>query len=280
MHSAVAPAEILPRSVSPSRKFRAKFVREVSELGLPRGPGSEEPTTEADLVPLPRTAQRYLRFMRVVGRPRVWSFRVGASGLFRRRPDQPWMACEAWQYNTRLDIARIFHMRMRYAGIPLLVRDVYLHGEGRMVAKLFDTFPIVNVADDKIATGELVTYLNDAILLGPSMALGPEVAWGEVDDRSFDVTLTDRGRKVEARVFVDERGAVTDFSTTDRFGKDPSHPGEMVRARWTTPVQGWSLSSDPPRPTGASAVWHFPSGDLEYARFTFGDIEVNVPLAR
>ena len=57
-----------------------------------------------------------------------------------------------------------------------------------------------------------------------------------VDDRSFDVRLTDAGRSVTARVFVDERGAPYDFSTTDRFADLPGGP---VRAEWRTPVRGW-----------------------------------------
>jgi hypothetical protein len=182
------------------------------------------------------------------------------------------MPCEAWQYNTRLEIARIFHMRLRFGGIlPLLVRDTYVRGHGRMLGRLLDTFSVVDEANDKIDTGELVTYLNDAILFAPSMVLGPEATWTAVSDDAFDVALTDHGRTVKARVFVDERGAATDFSTTDRYGADPAHPKEMVQTRWSTPVRGWKRVDGRPMATGGEAVWHFPSGDLVYADFSFAD---------
>ena len=80
--------------------MRARFMKEVAELGLPGQPGPEfdlAPAAEADLDQLPETARRYLRFMRVVGRPRDWSFRLRAAGRFRRSVQEGWMPCEAWQ---------------------------------------------------------------------------------------------------------------------------------------------------------------------------------------
>jgi antitoxin (DNA-binding transcriptional repressor) of toxin-antitoxin stability system len=248
--------------------MRAKFLREVADAGLPRGPWSRALVSEADLAPLPEPAQRYLRFMRVLSERRVWSFRVHWKGEFRRHPGEPFSPCEAWQYNSSLEIARIFHMRLRYAGVlPLLVRDTYLRGRGRMQGKLLDAFNVVDVADYKIDTGELVTYLNDALTFAPSMLLGPEVNWSEHGQDSFEIELTDHDRTVAAIVFVDERGAMTDFSTSDRYGEDPAKPGTMLKTRWSTPIAGWNLDGRKPLPTGASAIWHFTSGEFEYARF-------------
>jgi hypothetical protein len=272
-----------PRApIAPSRSMRAKLIAEVAQLHLPSGPGSREPVTEAEIAVLPEPAQRYMRFMGVPGRPRIWSFRARWVGAFRRGPHEAWMPCEAWQYNTRLEIARIFHMRLRLHGVlPVHVRDTYIRGEGRMSGRIFDAVSVVDQTDDKIAAGDLVTYLNDAILFAPSMLLGPETTWTTVDDHSFDVALTDRGRTVKGRVFVDERGAVTDFSTMDRHYADPEHPGEMIRARWSTPIRSWSTDGGRPLITHGDAVWHFQSGDVAYASFDFagagGELEIDVP---
>jgi hypothetical protein len=37
---------------------------------------------------------------------------------------------------------------------------------------------------------DVLTYLNDAVLMAPSMLLVPAASWLPVDQRSFDVTLT------------------------------------------------------------------------------------------
>lgn len=251
-----------------STGMRSRFLREIAAADLPIGPGPRDPIEAADLAGLPATVQRYLEFMEVLGRPRTWSIRSRWTGGFRMRPDRPFASCEAWQYDSSLEITRIFHMRMRLAGIfPILVRDTYLRGRGRMLGRAFDTFTVVDEANPKLDAGELVTYLNDAILLAPSMLLGPKVSFAAVDDRSFDVALTDHQRTVRARVFVDARGAVTDFSTTDRYGQDPFGSKEMVQARWSTPVQGFTKHRGRVVPKSGQAIWHFPSGDFTYADF-------------
>jgi hypothetical protein len=190
------------------------------------------------------------------------------------------MKCEAWQYNSREAVARIFHIRIRFAGLlPVTGRDTYIRGRGRMLIRFLDIFTIGDGTGEEYDTGELVTYLNDAVLIAPSMLLVPEVSWSSVDASSFDITLTDHGRTVTARVMVDKDGAPTDFSTTDRFCYNPDEPKSLMRARWTTPIAGWEVVDGRPRPTAAQAVWHLPRGPFAYADFRLipGSLVFNVP---
>ena len=119
--------------------------------------------SEADVASLPAPAQRYLRFMHVIGSPRVWSFRVGRTGRFRRGPREPWRSIEAWQYDTSVEIARMFYMRIRFFGAPVLGRDTYVRGSGRMLIRPFDLFTAQDATGPELDIGELVTFLNDAI---------------------------------------------------------------------------------------------------------------------
>lgn len=259
---------------------RAKFTREVASAGLPAGVGSQAVVTEAELAALPAAARRYLHFMGVVGRPREWSFRARMTGRFRTKPDQRWMPMQAWQYDSRLAIARIFHLRVRFFGIlPVLGRDTYLRGEGRMLIRPLDLFTAEDVKGKELDLGELVTFLNDAVLLAPSFLLGPETTWSAVDADSFDVSFAHAGQTVTGRVFLDERGAPRDFGTTDRFVQDPFDPKHaLVRARWTTPMDGWQVVDGRPLPTSGKAVWHLPQGDFTYVEMAFApnDIAFNV----
>jgi uncharacterized protein DUF6544 len=253
-----------------------RFAATVAAADLHVGPGNQHPVTESDLATLPDVARRYLGFMGVVGRPRDWSFRARFSGRFRRKPNESWMRCEAWQYNTTPEIARIFYMRVMFARVvPMIGRDTYVRGRGRMQGKLFDLFTVADGRGEEFDIGELVTFLNDAVLLAPSMLLSPATTWVEVDDESFDVTLADAGRRVTARVFVDERGAPRDFSTTDRFA---SLPQGAVRAPWTTPIESWSVVDGRPFPGPATAIWHLPEGEFSYieGRFVPGSVAYDV----
>ncbi len=263
--------------------MRKTFLRELASLGLPTCPGPElslAPVSEQELASLPAAARRYLEFMKVPGRPRDWSFRMRFEGRFRRSRDEAWMRCEAWQYSTRLGLARVFHLKLRFFGlVPVLGRDTYLDGRGRMLIRLLDLVTVGDGTGEAYDIGELVTYLNDGIMLAPSLLLVPEVRWTEVDASSFDVALSDRGRTVSARVFLDERGAPVDFATSDRFYSDPKDPARVTRCRWTTPMAGFMEVADRRLPTRGQAVWHPPEGELAYADFAVDPASVAFNIA-
>jgi hypothetical protein len=187
---------------------------------------------------------------------------------------------QAWQYDSRLEHARIFHVRVRFFGLlPVLGRDTYVRGRGRMLIRPLDLFTAEDVKGPEIDMSELVTYLNDAILFAPSFLLDGETSWGAVGADSFDVTITHGGYTVTARVLIDERGCPRDFSTNDRVLQDPyDSEHRLIRARWTTPIDGWQTIDGRPVPTSGTAIWHLPQGDFAYAamRFSTDGVAFNV----
>lgn len=261
-------------------EMRDRFLREVAKTGLPQGPGKSDPVTPAALAALPEPVRRYFAFMGVLGRPRDWSFRVSFDGRFRLKSDKRFRSCDAWLYTCGLAVARIFHMRMRMGGVvPMLGRDTYLGGRGRMVIRVLDLYTVEDGKGAEYDTSELVSYLNDAVLIAPSMLLVPAVAWSAADANSFTVTLTDKGRTVSARVLIDARGAPREFTTTDRYCYDPDDPRHFVHARWTTPVEGWQQVEGRQVPVRIEARWHLQQGLFTYAEFSLkpGTLAFNVP---
>lgn len=257
--------------------WEGRFQRAVAACDLSLPPPETVVVSDDDIAALPDPAQRYLRFMRVVGRPRDRSFQACFTGRFRLRRKGAWMPCRAWQYNAVGPPARVYSMRVDMAGIvPVFAVDTYAHGRGRMEGKLLGVFPVARADGPELDVGELATYVNDALLVAPSMLLRPAVAWSPVDDRSFDVTMTDAGLTVTGRVTVDEGGLLVDFATTDRYA---ALPEGMVRARWTTPVAGWTDVRGRRVPLRASATWHLSTGPFTYAvgRFAPEALSFDVP---
>ena len=257
--------------------MRRRFQGRVDQLNLPAGSVDTAPVSEEDIAALPSPARRYLRFMGVVGRPRDWSFRARFVGEFRQRPGQKFMACEAWQYNTSLVPARVYYMRIDFAGVlPMFGVDVYRPGQGRMHGKLLGLITVADGSGPEFDLSELTTYVNDALMFAPSMLLTPAVTWAAVDDYSFDVRMSDGGVSATSRVFVDQQGRMIDFSTTDRWA---ALPGGLTRARWTTPIDGWSNHGGRWLPTGGHAIWHLDTGEFEYGhgRFVHESAEFNLP---
>jgi hypothetical protein len=256
--------------VQPPRAFR----RRLAVAGLPLGT-TTAPVTDDDLSALPPAAARYLRTMGVVGRPPTWSLRAHWAGRFRLSPDKPWMACDAWQYNTAPEIARLFRMRLLVGRVlPMWGWDTYRGGTGRMLGKALGLVTVADGTGPEFDIGELTTWLNDAVLLAPGMLLPAGATWAAIGDDSFRVAVTDAGRTVSAEVFLDDDGRPRDFRSEDRYADLPGGP---VRALWSTPVQGWTVVDGRPRITGGAAVWHLPDGEFRYGELTLADLALDVP---
>ena len=248
------------------RDLRGALADDVRSCGLTQGPPGP-PIADGELAPLPDVVQRYVRAMRIVGIPRDRSFIAHFHGSFRLRPNQPYMPAATWQCNTVEPLARLFHMRINFAGfVPMVGRDAYVSGRGSMRGKLLGVVAVANGSGDEFDTGELTTWLNDAVLMCPSMLLNPAVTFTGVDNDAFDVSCTDANRTVTARVLLDADARPCDFRTTDRYA---DLPGGLRRAEWSTPVAGWRESGDRVLPTCGTAVWKLDDGDLTYLELAF-----------
>jgi hypothetical protein len=271
------PAVRVHAPATPQRngsRLRQKLAQDVGVLALPGGPAQAGTVSGRQLAGLPGAAQQYLRFMGVADRPADWSFLAHCTGRFRPRPAGRWLPCEAWQYNSALDVARVFHLRIG-GPLPMSARDAYVRGHGSVRGTLLGLVGLVDGTGPEYDVSELVTYLNDAVFCAPGMLLSLPVTWTEAGDRCFDLTLRDAGHRVTARVFLDERGAPVDFSTEDRRC---DLPGGLARVRWTTPAQGCRQAGGGWLPTRGTAIWHLPGGDFSYAelRFRPADLSYNV----
>jgi len=257
------------------RDLRATVLAQAAHHQLPRGRMDDTVVTDDEIAGLPDPVQRYFAFMKVVGLPRTWSFVARFRGRFNLQ-GRGWLPAEAWQFNCVRPVARLFHMRLDVAGIvPMVGRDTYLDGEGRMVGRLLGVVPVARGAGEEYDIGELTTWLNDALVLAPSMLLTRATTWTGVDDDTFDVSYRHRGHTVTGRVFLDERGRMRDFSSRDRWA---DLPGGLVQAEWTTPFDGWAQAAGRRLPLEGRAIWHLEDGPLTYVEGAFvpGSVAVNV----
>ena len=82
------------------------------------------------------------------------------------------MPCEAWGSTTHAP-ARVYYMRIDFAGaLPMFGVDVYQTGRGRMLGKLLGLITVAG-SGPEFDVSELATYVNDALMLAPSMLLTP-----------------------------------------------------------------------------------------------------------
>ena len=188
------------------------------------------------------------------------------------------MTCRAWRaYNSAVETARVFVMKGRmWHLVPPLGRDTYVRGHGRLTMQLFGQITVIDGKGPEFDQGELLIWVNDAILLAPTMLLSPAASWTAVDDNSFDLAYSDGNQTVRARVFLDEQGAPVDFHA-DRYA---TLPAGIELMPWRTPVGGWQVLGNRPFPGDFSAVYDLADGPYSYieGRFQPGSLAYNVDL--
>jgi hypothetical protein len=223
---------------------------------------------------LPEPAQRYMAYTGVVGKPWIDTVRITYQGRFRMAADKPWMPVRAEQAYTTTPPAFQWKARFKMAGLWLMsASDSYKAGHGHMAGKVAGLFTVMNMRGEELDQGVMLRYLNEMTWF-PIAFLGENIAWQAVDDRSADVTFTDCGKSVTARLFFDAMGRLTDF-VAQRYRENK---GAFTLDTWSTPMTEYGLLGGLNLPVRGQAVWKLPSGELPYADLTLDSIQYNAPI--
>jgi len=230
--------------------------------------------TEDMLRNLPEAAQRYMAYTGVLGKPWINTASIRYAGRFRTGADRPWLPIKAEQFYTTDPPGFVWKARLKMAGLWLMSgQDKYQAGHGHMFGKVAGLFTVFDARGEEIDQGSMLRYLNEMTWF-PIALLGDNVGWQAVDDHSVDVTFTDCGRSVTARLILDEAGRLINF-VTQRYRENR---GSYSLDTWTTPMTEWGMLGGLNLPLRGQAVWKLPSGDLPYADLRLTEIEYNGPI--
>ncbi len=220
---------------------------------------------------LPDPVQRYMAFTGVVGQPWIDTVRLRYTGQFRLGADRPWMPMTAEQCYITDPPAFLWKARFKIAGLPLVYgQDRYKDGSGHMFGKVAGLFTIFDLTGEKLDQGTMLRYLNEMTWF-PIAFLGENIAWQGIDDHSAQVTFTDHGKSVSARLFFDDDGRPTDF-VTQRYREIN---GDFSLDTWSTPFTKYGVHAGLNLPTRGQAVWKLSSGDLPYTDVEITELEYN-----
>jgi len=223
---------------------------------------------------LPEPVQRYMHYTGVLGQPWIDTARIKYAGRFRMAVDKPWMPIRAEQFYTTNPPAFHWKAQFKMAGLWLMTGDdTYKAGHGHMFGKVAGLFTVVDFRGDELDQGTMLRYLNEMTWF-PTAFLGDNITWQAVDDRSADVTFTDCGKSVSARMFFDNAGRLTDF-VAQRYRENK---GSFTLDTWSTPMTKYGVLGGLNLPVRGQAVWKLPGGDLPYADLELSEIEYNGPI--
>lgn len=218
--------------------------------------------TAQHLAHLPDALRRYLTYTGIIGRAWVETVHLQYDGKFRLGKDKPWMTIRAHQTYTTNPPSFDWRASFSLFGIPFLQGyDTYEAGQGHMFGKLAGMFTIFDVRGDEINQGTMVRYLNEMIWF-PTAFLGENITCTHISHHAVDITLTDAGESVTARLYVDDEGRLMNFVAM-RYAEQN---GTFRYLPWSTPITEYGTLAGLHLPTVGEAVWHMPEGDLSYAR--------------
>ena len=253
--------------------FRAAFDRDVL-TGLSR-PVVRRVVTESDIAGLPEPVRQYLRLTGVVGRSRVHNYRLRFRGRIRSAPDAAWMPFVADQQSFADAPARLFLMRARMFGVPVIVFHRLVDGRATMRVKLAGAIPMVDASGDVMDRSEAVTLFNDMCLLAPATLLDKRIVWEGVDAKTVRARFTNGTQTIAATLLFSDEGLLTNFVSDDR--SRPSPDGKVfTRLRFSTPVRDYRDFGVARLAAHGEARWSLPDGDFTYGEFDLVSVSYNV----
>lgn len=213
--------------------FRSTYMAAVTRTLEGTRSLQEQRIVEADLAPLPRPVQRYLRATGVVGTVRLRSMRITFEGSIRGF-DGPWMPFTSVQTNRFDEPARFFWIDATMKGLPTKGLHTYENGKATMLIKLLGVVPVMEAHGPEMDKAETVTWFNDLCIYAPGALLDPRIKWTDVDDRSAKATFTKGGISISAILMFNAADQLVDFISDDRYAVAD---GEAKPMRFSTPLR-------------------------------------------
>ena len=163
--------------------------------------------TEEMIIDLPGSVQRWLKYCGVVGKEDIQSVYLKQVGVMKLNPSQDqWIHSEAEQSFNTVQPQFTWRVKTSMFGLPVVGRDDYINGEGKMLIKLAGLIPVVNLADHpKLSESTLQRFLGEIVWF-PTAALKPYITWEAIDDLSARATMEYAGTKGSATFYFDEKG--------------------------------------------------------------------------
>ncbi len=225
---------------------------------------------EEDLEPLPECIKNYLRYTGAVGKPKIYNMKITLEGEMRER-GKDWFKFTSEQYNFFGSPSRMFLMKARANGLPIIGYHKYNWEGARMNIRLLSLYPIVDIKGSELYPTETVTYFNELCLFAPTALIDERISWEVVDNLCARAIFDNKGTVVSAVLYFNEMGQLINFVSNDRYSVS-----EMQAFPFSTPVTNYKSVNGYQLPFYGEAIWQYPEGEFVYGKFCVKDIVYNI----
>lgn len=227
---------------------------------------------EGDIAGLPEPVKRWLRNTGAIGKPFIISGRVVQRAHLKIKPGQKkWIRASALQYSTIPVPGFIWTVNAEMN--PLVYfngRDKYFEGQGEMLIKLNSLFNVANERGPKLTESTVQRYLGELVWF-PSMALGENITWEQVDDGTVRAAMSYRGVTAGGTFHFSQSGDFIWYSARRYMGNSP----DAQRFEWILDVEEYGTFDGIKVPSRMTATWKLPDGDWTWLMLEIEDIKYN-----
>lgn len=251
--------------------FENSFKKDVA-LAIEQSKVSTKIITEKDLKHLPAVVQKYLRYVGIVGKPKLENFKIIFEGEMRDK-GKDWFQFTSEQFNFIENPTRLFFMKAKVKGIPTSGYHKYNNDGANMHVKLLSVFTVSDIKGKEMYVAETVTFFNDLCLFAPAALIDKRIVWETIDTTSAKATFTNMGITISAILYFNKTGQLIHFISNDRLAINKMKPFPF-----STPVKNYNNINGYNLPKYGEAIWHYPDGDFVYGTFRLKSIVYNVTL--
>jgi hypothetical protein len=239
-----------------------------ARLGATVKPARVPVYSEKELEGLPVPVARYLRQVLRDGQPMIRRTQIEWRGEFNM--GQPgadnWKPLLATQEYVIDPPGFVWDARIAMApAIPVLVRDMFLAGQGSMRGKIAGLVTVIDAAQTpQLSMAALQRHLGEAIWFPTALLPSQGVRWEPINDSRARATLSSGGVTASVEFHFGADGLVDAVIVLDRlFDNGKSSPEPHL---WRARVLGWREFEGMKLPAEAVAEWVLDSGVYAYWR--------------
>lgn len=218
--------------------------------------------TEKEIDKLPKPVQKYFNYCGFIGKPKMSYMNAFYKDVpFLKGKEGRKIKIDYNQYNLVSKPFRVANIESSLLGIPFEGNEYYYDNVGRMKGVIAKTFTLFDVQGPEMNESSLITYLAECLIV-PNAALQNFIEWEEIDDLHAKGTISYKGT-IKSGIFTfNEEGAMTSFTTNDRWADKGD--GTFEKVRWSALCSNYKEKNGIKQPTNFKAVWHYDDGDLVY----------------
>ncbi len=225
-----------------------------------------------EIADLPAPVRRYLQLALTDGQPIVRTADLAMTGIFNLSVDVPkWKPFTSRQHVTTRRRGFFWDARiMMFPGVPILVYDAYIAGEGMLRPSILGLYSMGDIrGGGEIARGELMRFFAEAVWYPTALLPSQGVTWVAVDDASAKATLTDGPISLTMLFRFGADDMVASIHADSRGG---TLNGKMVMMPWECRMSNYKMRDGMRVPFRGEAAYVTPDGEKPYFRGTITQI--------